>query len=48
MNHFLEGVIAGLLAGGIGGYYVARAAFNRATTKVAQYVLAGRPKLVKM
>lgn len=47
MKLFWEGVVAGVFAGGLGGYVIARSAFNRATTRVAQYILAGRPQRPK-
>lgn len=45
--HFLAGVIAGVLVGGIGGYYRALAVFNRDASEVAKYVLAKRNPVVK-
>ena len=42
MTHVLEAFLAGILGGGIGGYYTAKTIFDRAATKVARYVLQGR------
>ena len=42
MTHVLEGFLVGVFVGVLGGYFLARDAYNRASTKVAKYILAGR------
>lgn len=48
MSHYFAGVLTGFFLGGIGGYWVARTAFNRVSARVAQYILAGRPQGARM
>lgn len=44
MSDFWIGLFMGLFLGLMAGYFIAKTAFNRATTKVAKYILDGRQR----